>query len=142
MKRLMLVCGDAKRMDAETEPDSTQTSREESFSWLDDVRRGSWITGDQLAPPRRARLVRVRDGRAVVTDGPFIETKEAVEGSTSSSAAASKRPSRSRPDTLLLRQGRSRSGHSGGPDEALVESTRSPRSLGRRRPVPVGELAV
>ena len=38
------------------------------------------VTGDQLAPPRRARSVRVRDGKAMVTDGPFTETKEAVGG--------------------------------------------------------------
>ena len=38
------------------------------------------MTGDQLAPPRRARSVRVRDGKAMVTDGPFTETKEAVGG--------------------------------------------------------------
>ena len=38
------------------------------------------MTGDQLAPPRRARTVRVRDGRKLVTDGPFVETKEAVGG--------------------------------------------------------------
>ncbi|HLZ48500.1 MAG TPA: YciI family protein [Candidatus Limnocylindria bacterium] len=37
-------------------------------------------TGDQLAPPRRARSVRVRNGKPVVTDGPFEETKEAVGG--------------------------------------------------------------
>jgi hypothetical protein len=42
--------------------------------------RGIWLTGDQLAPPRRARSVRVRDGKTLVTDGPFAETKEAVGG--------------------------------------------------------------
>jgi hypothetical protein len=48
---------------------------------LDDVRaRGIWLTGDRLAPPRRARSVRVRDAKALVTDGPFAETKEAVGG--------------------------------------------------------------
>ena len=35
---------------------------------------------DQLAPPRRARTVRLRDGHRLVTDGPFAETKEAVGG--------------------------------------------------------------
>ena len=51
------------------------------FPWLDDLQaRGIWVTGDQLAPPRRARSVRVRDGKAMVTDGPFTETKEAVGG--------------------------------------------------------------
>ena len=38
------------------------------------------MLGDQLAPPRRGRSVRVRDGKTMVTDGPFAETKEAVGG--------------------------------------------------------------
>jgi hypothetical protein len=81
MKFLMLVCWDAERMDAQTEPDPDATRDEESFPWLDDVRaRGIWITGDQLAPPRRARSVRVRDGKPIVTDGPFVTTKEAIGG--------------------------------------------------------------
>jgi quercetin dioxygenase-like cupin family protein len=81
MKYLMLVCWDVENMNAQTEPDPTDTPNEESFPWLDDLQaRGSWITGDQLAPPRRARSVRVRDGKAIVTDGPFAETKEAVGG--------------------------------------------------------------
>ena len=59
----------------------TDTQEEESFPWFDDLQaRGIWVTGDQLAPPRRARSVRVRDGKKMVTDGPFTETKEAVGG--------------------------------------------------------------
>ncbi len=81
MKFLLLVCWDAERMDAQTEPDPTDATPEESLPWLDDLQaRGIWITGDQLAPPRRARSVRVRDGKPLVTDGPFAETKEAVGG--------------------------------------------------------------
>jgi hypothetical protein len=81
MKFLMFVCWDANKMDAQTEPDPSDTSKEESFPWLDRLQaRGSWITGDQLAPPRRARSVRVRDGKTIVTDGPFVESKEAVGG--------------------------------------------------------------
>ena len=81
MKFLMLVCWDAKKMDAQTEPDPSAPANEEGFPWLDDLQaRGAWITGDQLAPPRRARSVRVRGGRTLVTDGPFAETKEAVGG--------------------------------------------------------------
>ena len=83
MKFLLLVCWDVKRMDAQPEPDPTATPKkeEESFPWLDDLQaQGRWITGDQLAPPRRARSVRVRDGKPIVTDGPFVETKEAVGG--------------------------------------------------------------
>jgi hypothetical protein len=81
MKYLMLVCWDAERMDAQADPDPADAANKESFPWLDDVQaRGVWVTGDQLAPPRRARSVRVRDGKPLVTDGPFAETKEAVGG--------------------------------------------------------------
>jgi hypothetical protein len=81
MKYFMLICWDAERMNAQTEPDPTEAREEESFPWLDDVQaRGIWVTGDQLAPPRRARSVRVRDGKTIVTDGPFAETKEVVGG--------------------------------------------------------------
>lgn len=81
MKYLLLVCWDAERMDAQTEPEANEAQENEGFPWLDDLQaRGAWITGDQLAPPRRARTVRVRDGKAIVTDGPFAETKEAVGG--------------------------------------------------------------
>jgi hypothetical protein len=81
MKFLMMVCWDTEQMDAQTEPDPGATQEEEGFPWLDDLQaRGIWVTGDQLAPPRRARSVRVRGGKPIVTDGPFAETKEAVGG--------------------------------------------------------------
>ena len=86
MKYLMLVCWDAERMDAQDEPQPSAAAddaqaEEESFPWLDDLQeRGIWVMGDQLAPPRRARTVRVRDGKQIVTDGPFADTKEAVGG--------------------------------------------------------------
>lgn len=81
MKYMLMVCWGTDAMDAQTEPDPSAPEPEEGFPWLDDLQeRGIWITGDQLAPPRRARSVRVRDGRTTVTDGPFTETKEAVGG--------------------------------------------------------------
>lgn len=83
MKYLLLVCWDAERMNEQKEPDpsSSRVEDEESFPWLDDLQaRGAWITGDQLAPPRRGRSVRRRGGKKLVTDGPFAETKEAVGG--------------------------------------------------------------
>jgi len=84
MKYLLLVCWDADRMNADTEPTmipGAELPEKESFPWLDDLRaRGAWTIGDQLAPPRRARSVRLRDGHRLITDGPFAETKEAVGG--------------------------------------------------------------
>ena len=82
MKYLLLVCWDAERMNAQTEPDPGATpAEEEGFPWVDDLQaRGIWLVGDQLAPPRRARSVRVRGGKKLVTDGPFVATKEAIGG--------------------------------------------------------------
>jgi hypothetical protein len=36
--------------------------------------------GAQLQPPASATTVRVKDGAALITDGPFAETKEALGG--------------------------------------------------------------
>jgi hypothetical protein len=81
MKYLLLVCWGTDSMNDQTEPSPDEPRSEEGFPWLDDLQeRGIWMTGDQLAPPRRARSVRVRDGKTLVTDGPFTETKEALGG--------------------------------------------------------------
>jgi len=83
MKYLLLVCWDAERMNGQAEPDpqAGEPEDEEPFAWVDNLQaQGIWLTGDQLAPPRRARSVRMRGGKKMVTDGPFAETKEAVGG--------------------------------------------------------------
>ena len=36
--------------------------------------------GNGLQPPETATTVRVEDGRTLVTDGPFVEVKEALNG--------------------------------------------------------------
>jgi hypothetical protein len=36
--------------------------------------------GNRLQPPETATTVRVKDGRTLTTDGPFVETKEALDG--------------------------------------------------------------
>jgi hypothetical protein len=36
--------------------------------------------GMQLQPPEAATTVRVQDGRTLITDGPFVEIKEAIGG--------------------------------------------------------------
>src|SRR5450755_3813260 len=41
---------------------------------------GEWVGGEGLADASQARSTRVRDGVVTVTDGPFLETKEALAG--------------------------------------------------------------
>ena len=42
--------------------------------------RGVSIAGDRLRPPEFAKTVRVRGEEALVTDGPFTESKEWIAG--------------------------------------------------------------
>jgi hypothetical protein len=42
--------------------------------------RGVYVHAEALEAGETARTVRVRSGNAVVTDGPFMESKEAVAG--------------------------------------------------------------
>jgi hypothetical protein len=44
------------------------------------ARRGMMIDGAELRPTTAATTVRIRDGRTLVTDGPFAETKEQLGG--------------------------------------------------------------
>jgi len=45
------------------------------------IMQASGVTGGaQLQPTSTATTVRVQDGRTLTTDGPFIETKEALGG--------------------------------------------------------------
>ena len=44
--------------------------------------RGAWVFGNGLHGPSTASTVRLEDGRAVVTDGPFVEMKEHLGGVT------------------------------------------------------------
>jgi hypothetical protein len=40
----------------------------------------NYISGSELAPTTSATSVRVRDGKPLVTDGPFAETREQLGG--------------------------------------------------------------
>jgi hypothetical protein len=66
-------------------PDEAQQLREQEmprwnalFGWA--AEHGIEVNGLELKDPAEARVVRVRDGETVVTDGPFAETKEVIGG--------------------------------------------------------------
>ena len=50
----------------------------EYTDWL--LKKGYHSAGEQLAGSSAATTVRVRDGKRLVTDGPFTETKEVLGG--------------------------------------------------------------
>jgi len=41
---------------------------------------GAYVGGEALTPSSTARTLRIRDGQRMVTDGPFIESKEILGG--------------------------------------------------------------
>jgi hypothetical protein len=72
---MMLVCTDPAadpRELARVEPGDTWAAEMDG--------RGIRLFGSQLEPPGTARTVRVRESRAIVTDGPFADTKEQIAG--------------------------------------------------------------
>jgi hypothetical protein len=73
VKYLCLVYGEEKAM--KTIADS------ECLAWGETLRgTGTYVAAEALQPVETAKTVRVRNGRAVVTDGPFAETKEYLAG--------------------------------------------------------------
>jgi hypothetical protein len=61
--------------------DAADTSVLPIEEWVEEgIRRGINLRGDRLRPASEAKVVKVRGGRTIVTDGPFTETKEWIAG--------------------------------------------------------------
>ena len=80
MRYLLLIYVDPATYEGVTEAEG-QAEMEEYFALGPSVRaRGIEISGEGLQPIATATTVRVRDGRPLITDGPFAETKEHLGG--------------------------------------------------------------
>ena len=74
MQFLMLVCRDTVPVPPPESPGDVE-------EWVTTMQsRGLRLAGDPLAPEKEAAVVRVRDGELLVTEGPFLETKEILGG--------------------------------------------------------------
>ena len=87
MKYLLLLKSDAASIEAwrDLSDDEVRELREqemprwnELFGWMSE--EGIDVSGLELEEASRARVVRVRDGETLVSDGPFAETKEVIGG--------------------------------------------------------------
>jgi hypothetical protein len=66
---------------SEMSEDERNSFMEKCFSYDDELRRGGhFLGGEALQPIRNAATVRWRGGEVVVTDGPYVETKEQLGG--------------------------------------------------------------
>ena len=84
MKYAMLVYGDDSAWVDLSNEEKAELRAQEMPRWLalfDELQKADPnLTGYELDARRTAKVVRVRDGERIVTDGPFTETKEVVGG--------------------------------------------------------------
>ncbi len=83
MKYMLLI----HQVDAPTpfDPDAwatlSEAEQQEIYAAYKAINETPGVTpGNGLQPPETATTVRVQDGKTLTTDGPFVETKEALNG--------------------------------------------------------------
>lgn len=80
MKYMLLIYQNSEIWNAMSEADRSAEMNEAGAIMQDLSDSGEWIGGEALADPGSSRSVRVRNGEAIVTDGPFIESREQLAG--------------------------------------------------------------
>ena len=79
--RFMLLIYEDERAWSQMSEGERSSIMGEYFAFTDELRAaGKFVAGDPLQPSSTARTVRVRNGEATQTDGPFAETKEVLGG--------------------------------------------------------------
>jgi len=80
MKYLLLIYADEARWQTMTEA-AQGAIFGEYMTLVDELKAsGKYLGGEPLEPTTTASTVRLRDGKALVTDGPFAETREQLGG--------------------------------------------------------------
>lgn len=80
MKYLCLIYGTESKMATASREEMGAMMKDYEIFTQDIVQRGKYLAGEGLQPTATATTVRVREGKSVVTDGPFAETKEQLGG--------------------------------------------------------------
>jgi hypothetical protein len=77
VKYMLLIYGDEQAL--------SESERQDCYKESTDLARqlhhnGQYVAANPLQPTAMATSVRVRDGKRLVTDGPFAETREQLGG--------------------------------------------------------------
>ena len=80
MKYMLLICRDEQSWDKLSVTERQQIYAETVKVSEELASRGQYLGGFPLHPSSSATSVRVRDGKRLVTDGPFAETREQLGG--------------------------------------------------------------
>jgi hypothetical protein len=80
MQYLLLIYNAESQWDSMSEADRGKMHQEFGAFTQGIIASGNYKGGNQLHPTSKATTVRVKDGKKLVTDGPFAETKEQLGG--------------------------------------------------------------
>jgi hypothetical protein len=84
MKYALLIYGDDSQWVDLPDEEKAKLRAEEMPRWgalFEELQKADPnVSGHELDGRRTAKVVRVRDGERIVTDGPFAETKEVIGG--------------------------------------------------------------
>jgi hypothetical protein len=80
VKYMLLICRDEPAWDKLSATERQQIYRETLALSEELTAKGKYLGGFPLYPSSAATSVRVRDGKRLVTDGPFAETREQLGG--------------------------------------------------------------
>lgn len=79
--KYMLLCYDDQQAWAKLGESEWQKALGEAIELVHEIRaKGQYVVAAPLHPSSTATSVRVRNGKRVVTDGPFAETREQLGG--------------------------------------------------------------
>jgi hypothetical protein len=79
--KYMLLCYDDEQAWHELGPAALREAMQEAVELTHEIdARGQYLLASPLHPVSTATSVRVRNGKRVVTDGPFAETREQLGG--------------------------------------------------------------
>jgi hypothetical protein len=80
VKYMLLICRDEQVWDRLSLTERRQVYADTLAVSEELTARGQYLGGSPLHPSSSATSVRVRDGKRIVTDGPFAETREQLGG--------------------------------------------------------------
>jgi hypothetical protein len=80
MKYMLLIYHNEQDWNAQTDAEREQIYGEYRQLVQQLQSTGQYLAGDELQLATTASSVRVRDGKQLVTDGPFAETREQIGG--------------------------------------------------------------
>jgi hypothetical protein len=77
----LLLIADSEANEAKLTPEQNAALLAEYGKFTEDVQKsGKFVGANRLQPSTTATTVRVRNGKAQTTDGPFAETREQLGG--------------------------------------------------------------